>query len=50
MTTQRFLLTTRGKAAHAGLAPEEGISAILAMAHVLQAALQLDRDGRQRLD
>ena len=47
MTTQRYLLTTRGKAAHSGLAPEEGISAILAMMHVLQGVLQLDRDGQR---
>ena len=47
MTTQRLLLTTRGKAAHAGLAPEEGISAILEMAYVLQAALLLDSENHR---
>ncbi|MCB0254301.1 MAG: M20/M25/M40 family metallo-hydrolase [Anaerolineae bacterium] len=46
MTTQRILLTTRGRAAHAGLAPEAGISAILAMADVLEAIPRLDRADR----
>ena len=47
MTTQRLLLTTRGKAAHAGLAPEEGVSAILEMAYVLQAALLLGSENHR---
>lgn len=33
----RFTVTIRGKASHAGLAPEEGISAILELSHVIQA-------------
>jgi glutamate carboxypeptidase len=33
----QFLLTVHGRASHAGLCPEEGISAILEMSHIIQA-------------
>lgn len=35
--TGRFHVQIRGKGAHAGLAPEEGVSAIQELAHVIQA-------------
>lgn len=38
----RFEVTVRGKAAHAGLEPEAGASAILELAHVIQALNQLN--------
>jgi len=33
----QFLLTVHGRASHAGLCPEDGISAILEMSHLIQA-------------
>lgn len=45
MQAAHLLVTCRGKAAHAGLAPEEGVSAILAMAGWLQQALALEERG-----
>ena len=38
----RFIVTVRGKAAHAGLNPEKGISAILELSHVVQALFALN--------
>lgn len=43
MTSQCFLITSIGKASHAGLAPEEGVSAITAMAGWLTALLKDER-------
>jgi len=42
----RFTITVRGKAAHAGLDPEAGASAILELAHIIQALFALN-DARQ---
>lgn len=42
----RFTVTVKGKAAHAGLDPGKGASAILELSHVVQALFALnDRDG-----
>lgn len=38
----RFTVTIRGRAAHAGLNPEKGISAILELSHVVQALFALN--------
>lgn len=38
----RFTITVQGKAAHAGLDPEAGASAILELAHVIQALFALN--------
>lgn len=38
----RFDVTVQGKAAHAGLAPQEGISAILELSHVIQQLFGLN--------
>ncbi|MCA9931224.1 MAG: M20 family metallopeptidase, partial [Anaerolineales bacterium] len=38
----RFHIRVQGKAAHAGLAPEDGVSAILAMAHLVQTLFALN--------
>jgi glutamate carboxypeptidase len=38
----RFTVTVRGKAAHAGLDPEGGASAILELSHVIQKLFQLN--------
>jgi glutamate carboxypeptidase len=38
----RFDVTAQGKAAHAGLAPQEGISAILELSHVIQQLFALN--------
>lgn len=38
----RFDVTVQGKAAHAGLAPQEGVSAILALSHVIQQLFALN--------
>lgn len=38
----RFLIKVIGKASHAGLAPEEGISAILELSHVVQSLFSLN--------
>lgn len=42
----RFDITVRGKSAHAGLAPDEGVSAILELAHVVQKLAALNDPGR----
>ncbi len=42
----RFTITVHGKAAHAGLDPEAGASAILELAHIIQALFALN-DARQ---
>ena len=42
----RFDITVYGKSAHAGLAPDEGISAILELAHVVQRLAALNDPGR----
>jgi glutamate carboxypeptidase len=42
----RFTLTVHGKAAHAGLAPEEGASAIVGMAHAILQLQALGNSGR----
>lgn len=42
----RFDITIHGKSAHAGLAPDEGISAILELAHVVQRLAALNDTGR----
>ncbi len=42
----RFDITIHGKSAHAGLAPEEGVSAILELAHVVQKLAALGDPGR----
>ncbi|MGR9051662.1 MAG: M20 family metallopeptidase [Gammaproteobacteria bacterium] len=38
----RFSVTVKGKAAHAGLNPEQGISAILELSHVIQKLFRLN--------
>lgn len=38
----RFTVTVRGKAAHAGLNPEAGVSAILELSHVIQKLFDLN--------
>ncbi len=38
----RFIVTVSGRAAHAGLDPEKGISAILELSHVVQALFALN--------
>lgn len=38
----RFDVTVQGKSAHAGLAPQEGVSAILELAHVIQQLFALN--------
>ncbi len=38
----RFVVKVIGKASHAGLAPEEGISAILELSHVVQSLFALN--------
>ncbi len=38
----RFVVTARGKAAHAGLDPEAGASAILELSHVIQQLFELN--------
>jgi glutamate carboxypeptidase len=38
----RFEVTVAGKAAHAGLAPQEGVSAILELSHIIQALFALN--------
>ena len=42
----RFTITVHGKAAHAGLDPEAGASAILELAHVIQALFALNNAER----
>jgi glutamate carboxypeptidase len=42
----RFDITVHGKSAHAGLAPEEGVSAILELAYVVQKLSELSDPGR----
>jgi glutamate carboxypeptidase len=42
----RFTIRVRGKAAHAGLAPEEGASAILELSHVIQKLFALNDPAR----
>ncbi|MBW3534993.1 MAG: M20/M25/M40 family metallo-hydrolase [Gemmatimonadetes bacterium] len=42
----RYEITVRGKAAHAGLDPDAGASAVLGMAHVIQALHALSDRGR----
>lgn len=42
----RFIVHVRGKAAHAGLNPEKGISAILELSHVVQALFALNDPER----
>lgn len=44
--TGDYRITVKGKAAHAGLAPEEGASAILEMSHVIQHLFQLNDPSR----
>ena len=38
----RFVITARGKAAHAGLDPQAGASAILELSHVIQSLFELN--------
>lgn len=42
----RFTVTVRGKAAHAGLNPEAGASAILELSHVIQKLFELNNAER----
>ena len=42
----RFVVTVKGRAAHAGLDPEKGISAILELSHVVQALFALNDPER----
>ena len=42
----RFVVRARGKAAHAGLDPEGGASAILELSHVIQSLFQLNDPQR----
>ncbi|HHH39351.1 MAG TPA: M20/M25/M40 family metallo-hydrolase, partial [Sedimenticola sp.] len=42
----RFTITIRGRAAHAGLNPEQGASAILELSHVIQALYALNDPRR----
>ncbi len=42
----RFIVQVRGKAAHAGLNPEKGISAILELSHVVQTLFALNDPER----
>ncbi|MDJ0929159.1 MAG: M20 family metallopeptidase [Gammaproteobacteria bacterium] len=42
----RFTVTARGKAAHAGLDPEAGASAILELSHVIQKLFRLNDPAR----
>jgi len=44
--TGSFRIRVEGKAAHAGLAPEEGVSAILEMSHVIQELFALNDPAR----
>lgn len=44
----RYTVTVRGRAAHAGLNPDKGASAILALAHVIQALHALSDPERGR--
>ena len=41
-----FTITVRGRAAHAGLNPEKGISAILELSHVVQTLFRLNEPDR----
>ncbi len=43
----QFAITVHGKAAHAGLCPEDGISAILEMSHVIQTVNALNDPSRE---
>ncbi len=40
-----FVITARGKAAHAGLEPEKGVSAALELAHLILKLQELNRPG-----
>jgi glutamate carboxypeptidase len=42
----RFTITVHGKAAHAGLDPESGVSAILELSHVIQTLFALNDAGK----
>ena len=42
----RFVIKVAGQAAHAGLDPDKGISAILELSHVIQALFALNDPGR----
>jgi glutamate carboxypeptidase len=42
----RFQITVHGRAAHAGLDPEKGVSAILELSHVIQKLFALNDSGR----
>src|SRR5690606_36105882 len=42
----RFTVTVRGRAAHAGVSPEEGVSAILELSHVVQSLFALNDPER----
>lgn len=42
----RFIVTAHGKAAHAGLDPEGGVSAILELSHVIQSLFALNDSDR----
>jgi glutamate carboxypeptidase len=44
--TGSFRIDVEGKAAHAGLAPEEGVSAILEMSHIIQELFALNDPTR----
>jgi glutamate carboxypeptidase len=44
--TGHFEITVRGRASHAGLAPEEGASAILELSHVIQRLFKLNDPER----
>lgn len=41
-----FEITITGKPSHAGLAPEEGVSAILGLSHIVQKLFQLNEPSR----
>jgi len=42
----RFTVTVRGRAAHAGVSPEEGVSAILELSHLVQTLFALNDPER----
>lgn len=42
----RYTITVRGRAAHAGLDPESGVSAILELSHVIQSLFALNDPAR----
>lgn len=42
----RYTITVKGRAAHAGLDPERGVSAILELSHVIQALFALNDPAR----